>query len=828
MANQNIFPMAYTIKPNLKQKIYYIGFPKMWKERLFELEKKRKFSYKLGQSLPTTSLQKMVDSWMDNIVDIKPIFEQSDDSLWLSACSEFTDKQIKRLLEMIKFWVLAIYADSKVVSAIKEAAKSLCAEMQVSDLLVLKSEEEKLLSNQDGTVNSEAYKAIPLMAVNELQRLQGKDIVVKGTRLHLSYIGKNELISQPFYDESGHTYSYVMQFSVQTVPPHRQALLLCDISTRRWIYSRLNKGGDVFAEDGITVYVKTSSNRYYSIPIAYDRFSKSVEWKKQDLECYNLYEFKQLPSIKDLINIVEIGTEDFLLSYKNGMKGFVQSKIGTGVPIGDKVAIYEQVLDLLEKYLDKAECGQRVKMTISDSISQYESPQEYPSTEAFRDWVSVCCETNYIRFELYGSEESEAERALLFAIKEKIVKDFGDNTVGSKLRIEIVLKNVGDMCLPLTDASLQAKIDRREEVISRLGMTEEVVGSICLIPAAEMYKAGQDPKGIVRNAFALTGRVVQFINPIQNEGNNNIKVEHAVYDLYRQLGLAFLINVDKYRNKNFAQVKCVGMHVCTQVQGQVNKGRFLPIFISVDLLNGKTRVQCSAFGGVSISYRKACLEMAKLYWNKNLEELCKQASFVPAKQKMIELKNKYEQDSVVLMVHADGNTRPLWRGIADKVIGDYTSDLKYCPKSIDVGDKNPYEMSLLGTGIRILRIRNNAEVPDYYTCKSERSKKEDAYSSCKGVFKYNEVYWSIADKPNDKKYNASLWDSRIDHPRNDYAEKDMMEIYPIQLQENDNSDEWVKYVFNLSALSIQYDQKTTLPLPLHLAKTLAEDYLLKV
>ena len=124
MANQNIFPMAYTIKPDLKQTIYYIGFPKAWKERLFELEKKRKFSYKLGQSLPTTSLQKMVDSWMDNIVDVKPIFEESDDSLWLSACSEFTDKQVKSLLEMIKIWVSAIYiADTKVMPAIKEKAK---------------------------------------------------------------------------------------------------------------------------------------------------------------------------------------------------------------------------------------------------------------------------------------------------------------------------------------------------------------------------------------------------------------------------------------------------------------------------------------------------------------------------------------------------------------------------------------------------------------------------------------------------------------------------------------------------------------------------------
>ena len=824
MANQNIFPMAYTIKPNLKQKIYYIGFPKIWKERLFALEKKRKLSYKLGQSLPTTSLQKMVNSWMDNIVEIKPIFEQSDDSLWLSACSEFTDKQIKGLLEMIKFWISAIYvADTKVMPAIKEAAKSLRAEMQISDLLVLKSEEEKLLSNQDGTVNSEAYKAIPLMAINALQ---GKDIVVNGTHLHLSYVGKNELISQPLRDEnSGHTYSYVMQFSVQTIPPHRQALLLCDISIRRWIYSRSNKDRPIFAEDGITVYVKTSSSRYYPIPIAYDSSSNAVKWKKQEFECYNLYEFTQLPSINDLINVVEEGTENFLLSYKNGMKGFVQSKIGTGAPVGDKVAIYEQLFKMLEEDVEKASCGERV--TSRASISCYDTPSKYPSRESFREWASLCCETNYIRFELYGLQNEEDQK-LLSAVKEKIEEDFGDNSADSKLRIEIVLKNVGDMCLELLDSEKQTKINRHKEIVEYLGKTEDVVGCICCIPAAEKYNDQQDPKGIVRNAFALTGRVVQFINPVREKENIKQKIDHAVYDLYRQIGLAFLIDVDKYSKQKFSQVKCVGMHVCTQVQGRLNKGRFLPVFISVDLLNGKTRVQCSAFGGNEISYRQACLKMADLYWKDNLEELCKQASFSPVKQKMIEIKNKYEEDSVVLVVHSDGNTRPLWRGIADKVIGDYMSDVKYCPNSIDVGDKSPYEMSLLGTGIRILRIRTSGEVPDYYTCKSVESKKEDAYASCSGVFKYNETYWSIAAKPNNPVYNASLWDSRIDHPRNDYAEKDMIEIYPIQLQQGDESDKWVQYASNLCKLSIQYDQKTVLPLPLHLAKTLAEDYLLKL
>lgn len=813
--------MAYTIKPDLKQTIYYIGFPKTWKERLFALEKKRKLSYKLGQALPTTSLQKMVDSWMDKIVEVKPIFEESDDSLWLSACSKFTDEQVKRLLEMIKIWVSAIYiADTKVMPAIKEAAKLLCAEMQVADLLALKREEEKLLSNQDGTVNSEAYKALPLIAVN---CLQGEEFVINGTRLHLSYIGKNELISQPLCDEkSGHAYSYVMQFSVQTVPPHRQGLLLCDISIRRWIYSRSNKEKPIFAENGITVYVKTSFDRYYPITINYN--GTSVAWKKQDFDCYNLYKFTPLPSIAELINIVESGTEAFLLPYKNGMKGFVQSEIGKGVPVGDKVAIYEQLFKMLEESFEKAACGERV--TIRASISCYDTPSKYPSRESFREWASLCCETKYIRFELYGAQE-EGDQALLSAVKEKIIEDFGNNSADSKLRIEIVLKNVGDMCLALTDAGLQAKIDRREEIIRYLGKTEDVVGCICCIPAAEEYNEHQDPKGIVRNAFALTGRVVQFINPIRKKENIKQKIDHAVYDLYRQIGLAFLIDIDKYRRQKFSQVKCVGMHVCTQVQGRANKGRFLPVFISVDLLNGKTRVQCSAFGGSEISYRKACLKMAELYWKDNLEELCKQASFSPVKQKMIELKNKYEEDSVVLVVHSDGNTRPLWRGIADKVIGDYMADVKYCPKSIDVGDKSPYEMPLLGTGIRILRIRTNGEVPDYYTCKSEDSKKEDAYASCSGVFKYNETYWTIAPKPNNPVYNASLWDSRIDHPGNEYAEKDMIEIYPIQLQQEDESDKWIQYASNLCKLSIQYDQKTVLPLPLHLAKTLAEDYLLK-
>lgn len=86
---------------------------------------------------------------------------------------------------------------------------------------------------------------------------------------------------------------------------------------------------------------------------------------------------------------------------------------------------------------------------------------------------------------------------------------------------------------------------------------------------------------------------------------------------------------------------CVGMHLCTQVQGISNKARFLPLYITVDLIEGKTRVHCDAFSNQTVSYREACLEMAQLFWKSDLEQRCVAASRTPAKQKLIELKNRY-------------------------------------------------------------------------------------------------------------------------------------------------------------------------------------------
>ena len=95
-----------------------------------------------------------------------------------------------------------------------------------------------------------------------------------------------------------------------------------------------------------------------------------------------------------------------------------------------------------------------------------------------------------------------------------------------------------------------------------------------------------------------------------------------------------------------------------------------------------------------------------------------------------------------------------------------------------------------------------------------------------GVFKYESDYWSIAGRPNDKAYKSSYKETTYSKPRQKFAERDMIEIYPIQLQKGDNPDEWVHYTNSLRVGAIQYDEATIMPLPIHLAMKLQEYILL--
>lgn len=172
-----------------------------------------------------------------------------------------------------------------------------------------------------------------------------------------------------------------------------------------------------------------------------------------------------------------------------------------------------------------------------------------------------------------------------------------------------VCKEVGSLADSMPDDKLQTQITRCGEIVEVLDDTDGVTACIFTLPGQENYGVG-DPKSVLRNAFAKTGRVVQFVTPEENASQN--KIENAVNDLYRQLGVVTLLD-PKQKQPNLAYTPCVGMHLCTQVQVISNKARFLPLYVTVDLIEGKVQVHCDAFSKRAVSYREACLEMAQLF-----------------------------------------------------------------------------------------------------------------------------------------------------------------------------------------------------------------------
>ena len=822
--NNKIYPLAYRLSPGQTCTLYYLGFPESWKMTLLDIERKNNPRFKDEYGLRTKPLKDLVNSWMDGVIALAPLKKDSRDAHWLTSCYKYSEKDIQVLCSIIKVWVKALYVASPRVSPlVRKLANDFCDTMDWKALMALQSTDNVALTLEDGTVCDAAYQAIPLLALNHLV---GKGITLHGQMLHLCYAGKNQLVSHPVTDpKSHHQYSFVFDLSVQTTPPERKALLLCQMSIRRWIPSCYSKDMP-FLSEAINAHIKISEDKYCQIPISYSYTSKQLAWNEQNRECYNIWGYAPLPPVEAVVRDPADYAEKILLPYKNGMNGFDASKIGTGVSVLDKASLYHSISALLGDMIGAQPEAERATLK-GQKLVTYASPQEYADAEDFRRWVSKCTETNQITFELYGLWKDASQKKLLEQLQAKIEQDFGGERENFCLKIQYLRKEVGSLADEMPDSKKQTQITRCGELADMLGKADTVTACIFVLPGQEQYHGG-DPKQVLRNAFAKTGRVVQFITP-DGDPNQN-KIENAVYDLYRQLGVVTLLNLNA-KQPAFANIPCVGMHLCTQVQGISNKGRFLPMYISVDLLTGKTRVHCDAFAKRTVSYREACLELAQLFWENDLEQRCVEASRAPAKQKLIELKNQYyENDTPVLVViQADGNTRAVWGGISDKEISEYALTDAYCPAQINVGmPKSPYALALADSGVRIIRIRSNQEVPDYFTELSRKSTdNKPQYSSASGIFKYENVYWGIHARPNDPQYTGSFKASRIDHPRQRFAEKDMIELYPLQLQPGDDATNWIFYTNALRGIPIQYNQSTVLPLPLHLAKCL-EEYFFKV
>ena len=278
--NNKIYPLAFTLTPEQSCNLYYLGFPKRWKEVLLDIARKNNPRLKDEYGLPTYALKRLAESWMKGVIDLAPLKKDSVDDRWLTSCTPYTEKDIQTLCELIKVWIKGTYVTLPRVSPlVKKLASDFCKEINPEAFLSLQSSRTVCLTFKNGTVSEEAYQAVPLLTVN---RLLGKEITLHGQILRLCYAAKNQLISRPLSDpNSQHQYSFVFDFSVQTTPPQRKALLLCQMSIRRWVPDTLKKDRTPVLKENINAHIKVGEDKYCQLQIEYNYTAKKVDWKEQ-------------------------------------------------------------------------------------------------------------------------------------------------------------------------------------------------------------------------------------------------------------------------------------------------------------------------------------------------------------------------------------------------------------------------------------------------------------------------------------------------------------------------------------------------------------------
>jgi hypothetical protein len=244
-------------------------------------------------------------------------------------------------------------------------------------------------------------------------------------------------------------------------------------------------------------------------------------------------------------------------------------------------------------------------------------------------------------------------------------------------------------------------------------------------------------------------------------------------------------------------------------------------------------VDCDAFERRHVPYREAMIELSKLSRRDDFVKRCNEAYINTIKQKMLGYRNLYRDEPALVLINANGNTRSdMWPGISDKSISSYDYISDYVPLKINIGSKGKdYSQSFLDTQVRIMRVRineGNSEIPDYYTewSISEAGKRE--HKSASGIYQYGKVFWGLASRPNDFSYINSFKYSKIEHPFSEFDERNLVEFFPLQLQEFDNVTDWIKFSNSLRECMPEYNGSATkLPAPLHLAKTMGEYLLVK-
>lgn len=857
MTNQrtHIYPMMIELNQTIKDTVYYLSLPDQIKKKWIELEKKSNPSFMPKYNLPTNTLKDMFCRHLDGVIDMSPVKEVSNDRKWLVS---FKNINLNIVVNSFKIWVEEFYIEGsekysykwrRIYGADDEEVRRLAIELK--DLLRPENfeqpyYEEVILFDEGKAVHKHSYSLYPLRIVNTLM---GKTINIEGIDTKFLYVSNDELITDTKdFRRKDDYYSFVIRFSVQTIPPDQRAFLNVDLSVRRWI-SRNENGGEIFLPTNKKCYIRVDANRMQVIETVFDRSKKENVWKSIDARCLKeRYIFGELPRFTEVLANPEIfnqgKNDDILIPYQEGIPG-IYTSVGSGVAFEHRKTVFNFIKN--QVYLLDAISSNVQAFQIRTKVQNRKV--NFDKSENFLKQLDKALNDEKLTIEIHA--KSTMRGHLLDYLQPYFEKN-------SKHEIKCVDT---DFYKPLDKTLLSKKENlpgfemRVEEIVEKLTYVDTPTLAIVAIHDKEYYskldrKVVIDPKEAIRCGFAKTGRLTQFItfeefekglaemdvkqdedkfqeqDSIENNNNKRIvnrAVEGAILDGFRQLGVVFDYGMNKYLKGK----KIVAVNVCnskkTKYGGSI--GRF-PIILTYDVDDSKVTVYSDLMGKEEIPYWKGQLLLGRLATERNINELNRKISTASIYKKLLRILQQEQKESLIIF-DVNEVSRSFIEGITNKKIDSAEKNQFGQIEKLYLKDNLQLNFSEAKRGLSVVRIRYNDDVCSYFPMDHPDPKKENKFKQASGLFKYGRVYYSIDGRPQhenkvyDKNVSKSDRSSRFSH-------RNMIELYPIyvsgdEFTHHENEQIAVGSVHILRQASVQYTvQKTVLPMPLHLAVKMEE------
>ncbi len=820
MSQQKKLQMMTFIPKTSTIKVYTLGFPAMWKEKLAALAiaAKPSFNYELYMLPLCSALGKLCANWVYGLIEISNLRKNSDDSKWIVCLSEINKYMCEEICVNLKAAALSYYGGKKNDEKVKGALDDFLNVINSDELYQYVGQDEVEIIDKNGKIaNSFAYNGLCL---NIMSKLKGKTIKLAGEDLILNCSARNELMSQILYAPNGDLYAYVFSFSLQTIPADNYPMLLLNCSRRR--FKNSTKRSQKYLKNKMSVYVKHKDETcYYRLEMGYSVEKKGIDWDQADRICYNFIYSNGLPEAEAVMESIEkFNSSQYdpqilcVISSENSYGS--ETKVGVGVGVQDEESIYNSIYDLINDVVDKS------PMTAKAITKR---PKLNPDKD-LRDIRSCLSKTGYKKavIEIYSfSKDLNLAEKIKKSLEELLIPSYAENV---DFQISYDIRVLGDYADPLSkdDYVKETARNARIQLISdRIGRLPEnsMVGSIIILPKNESN--AKDAKDLLRCGFAMANRVTQFINSIGEDEQDDeevfeYKIKNTIYDLLRQFGYSKCPT----QWSKLPKYPVIAIDASTNLWSMSGKKvRSLPMMLKFDTDGRMITVESPVFNnGLPIPYYKACLELCKLSMTRDCDAICNEAIRRYIEQKVKGLENLYRDKDAIVIVSGDGFVRnELWPGISNKKIATYSFSKTYCPYSIDVGNKNmSVYLNLSNSKLRVVRIRGNEEVPDYYLTDGERPS-----GNADGIYSYHDVFYaSTAEKSMDKTYRWGDKESGLSSPKHDYRGKRLIEYFPLSLCRDDDPLSIINYLNELRGLSPQYNKITNFPFPLHYLNIIRE------